>query len=369
LTRAGRPVNVAAVATALERAFPALAGRLPLAPCTTLPTAVHRLEALGRARGTARLWVKRDDRSGALYGGNKPRKLELILGDARRRGARTLLTFGAIGTHHGLATAILARTAGMRTVLVLLPQPLTPAVRRNLLLLHAYGAELHLAPSVPRVAATAAGLLAAGIAGGDRPRVVATGGSSVLGTLGFVGAGLELAEQVRAGELPAPDTIVVPLGSGGTAAGLAVGLRLGGLRSRVLAVLVTDVLAPSARRLQRLAGGALAVLRRLDATVPAVTLTGADLLIETGFVGRGYGAVSAEAEAARRLMAETEGIALETTYTAKALAALLAAAAAPPYREQTLLFWNTYSSVDPAAALDRLPEPRELPAAFHRFFV
>jgi len=112
------------------------------------------------------LWVKCDDRSGPLYGGNKPRKLEFLLGEARRRGRRSVLTFGGIGTHHGLATAICARQAGLRTILVLIPQPVTDHVRRNLLLDHAYGAELHLVPSVIAAAATAVALRFRGLVKG-----------------------------------------------------------------------------------------------------------------------------------------------------------------------------------------------------------
>src|SRR5262245_66392236 len=120
-------------------------GSLPRVPLTTLPTPVEPLERLARASGIAPLWIKRDDASGTLYGGNKPRKLELLLGAACARGRERVLTFGAIGTHHGLATAVCGRTAGLDTTLVLVPQPVTPQVRRSLLLLHASGAEMHLA--------------------------------------------------------------------------------------------------------------------------------------------------------------------------------------------------------------------------------
>ena len=84
-------------------------------------------------------------------------------------------------------------------------------------------------------------------------------------------------------------------------------------------------------------------------------------------MGRGYGDPSAEAVAAQALCAEIEGLHLETTYTGKCLAALLAVGGQPPYRGTNLLFWNTYSSVDPAAGV-ALPDYRELPVEFHRFF-
>src|SRR6516225_5369875 len=83
--------------------------RLPRVSLTTLPTPVEPLERMARVSGVAPLWIKRDDATGRLYGGNKPRKLELLLGAALARGRRRVLTFGALGTHHGLATTICAR--------------------------------------------------------------------------------------------------------------------------------------------------------------------------------------------------------------------------------------------------------------------
>ncbi len=362
----GAPRTVTAE-LALLRRFPALAA-LPRHALTTLPTPVAPLARLAAARGLGPLWIKRDDVSCSLYGGNKPRKLEWLLGAARARGRRAVITFGGIGTHHGLATALCARDAGLGCVLVLLPQPVTAHVQRMLLLHHACGAELHLAGSVAGVAAIALRRCAVGVARGAPLAIIPTGGTSALGTIGYVNAALELADQVRAGALPEPAAVFVPLGSGGTVAGLLLGLRLAGLRTRVVGVLVTDILPPSPRRLVRLAGAALRRLRAADATVPEVPLRSRDLVIEASQLGPGYGAPTEAGVAARRLFAEREGVGLETTYTAKTAAALLDLAGRPAYRGLPLLFWNTYSSIDPADALPRLPDWRELPAPFHRFF-
>jgi D-cysteine desulfhydrase len=362
------PVAAASAGPALDRFFPGALSQLPRVPLTTLPTPVQALDRLCLARGLGPIWVKRDDRSGALYGGNKPRKLEFLLGEALRRRYRKVMTFGGIGTHHGLATTIGARQAGLRTQLVLLPQPVTEHVRHCLLLDYAYGAELHYAGSVAGVAAAALGLCARGLVRGDLPWIVPTGGSSARGTVGYVNAALELAEQVRSDELPEPDFVFVPLGSGGTVAGLMLGLKLAGLRTHVVAVLVTDILPPSAQRLQRLARGSLRLLRRGNARIPEVTVTAGDVTIVRSHLGRRYGAPTEAGERASALLADLEGIQLEPTYTAKCFAALLELAAQEPYRDHTLLFWNTYSSVDPAASLPRLPDYKELPAPFHRFF-
>jgi D-cysteine desulfhydrase len=352
---------------ALVRRYPAFADAFPRHPLTTLPTAVERLRRLEQAHGSGPLWIKRDDRSGPLYGGNKPRKLEWLVGDALQRGRRSVLTFGGIGTHHGLATAIAAADAGLRTILVLVPQPVTEHVRRNLLLDLAYGAEMHFVSSLAGAVTAGLRLLAGGRLRGDPPVLIPTGGTSARGALGYVNAAFELADQVRAGELEAPDWIFVPLGSGGTVAGLVLGLAMAGLPSRVAGVLVTDIVPPSAAALARLARSSARRLAR--ACGPAGAPIGArDFTIVRDQLGRGYGHSTDEAEKARRAFSELEGIELETTYTAKCAAAFLSLAATEPYRGRNLLFWNTYSSIDPGARLSALPEFRALPPAFHRFF-
>jgi len=353
---------------ALERRFPELAAGLDRVRLTTLPTPVEPLRVLGDELG-ADLWIKRDDVSAEWYGGNKPRKLEFLLAPALRRACGSVLTFGGLGTHHGLATTIAARIIGLRTVLVLVPQPVTPAVRHALLLDHAYGAEIHVATSVSRAALAAASLLARDTLAGRRPLVIMPGGTSPAGVLGYVNAGLELAEQIARGEAPEPAAVFVPLGTGGTAAGLLLGFALAGLATRVVAVLVTDVIPPTHSHVLRLARRAWRLLHRLDPDLPRPPLAPDRLTLVTDQLGAGYGAATAAGEDARRRLDELEGVRLDSTYTAKCAAALLASAVTDAYRGRPLLFWHTFSAVDPAARLAALPEPGDLPAALQRFFV
>lgn len=366
----GRATNAsdAAEPIALERRFPELAGRLPRRALASLPTPVHPIATLARSAGAGELWIKRDDLTGTLYGGNKVRKLEWLLADALARGHRTVLTTGALGSNHALATTIYARAAGLRALLVLIPQPVTEHVRRTLLLDHGYGATIHAVPSIGAARRRVLGLIVGGAVRGDRPYLVPTGGSSPIGTLGYVNAGLELAGQVAAGALPEPAAVVVPLGSGGTVAGLVAGLRLAGLGTRVIAVRVTDLLPPSPRFVARLATQALAILRRLGARVPALAIGADDVIVRSEWLGPGYGAITPEGDEARRRIAECEGLTVETTYGAKALAGALALARDDPWRARPLLFWHTYSSADPAAGLARLPAWTELPEDVHAVF-
>ena len=356
------------MATPLERRYPRAASALPRASFTTLPTAVERLSRLGAEIGYPDLWVKRDDVSAPLYGGNKPRKLEFLLGDALARGRRGVLTTGGTGTHHGLATAIYARHLGLDCDLVLLDQPLTEHVRHSLLLDYAAGATLHYASSVAGVAARATRVLARQSLRGRPPYIVATGGSSALGTVGYVDAAFELAEQVAAGIVPEPAWIYVAAGSAGTVAGLSLGLQLAGLRSRICAVSVSDLLPPTQAKIASLARRCLRRLRRADAEIAAIEVDPNVVRLESGYVGPGYGAPTREGLQAIARMRSAEGIDLEPTYTGKCLAALIADRAAGALAGGPVLFWNTYSSIDPAPHLPPLPDYRELPAAFHPLF-
>jgi D-cysteine desulfhydrase len=346
----------------LFRRHPALRA-LPRAPFVTEPTPVEALPLPGAAAGAC--FVKRDDRSCPLYGGNKPRKLEFVLGAAAARGTRRLVTTGGIGTHHGLATTILGRSLGMATTVVCVPQPPSDHVREQLAGMLAFGAELHFARGVPGAAARTALALARGSLAGERPLLVPTGGSSALGDVGFVSAAFELAAQVEAGALPEPAEIYLPVGSGGTLSGLLLGLALAGLRSRLVGVLVTDILPPGERRVWGLARATLALLRRLDPSLPASAPDGAGFEITRAQLGPGYGAPTEAARAAAAL-ARGAGLALETTYTAKCLAELTERLRTGRARTP-VLFWNTFNSVDYRAYAPDSRGPEALPASLRRW--
>ncbi len=320
--------------------YPELEGRVPWTSLGDFPTPVHRLEGLCKSEGLCEVWIKRDDRSSSHYGGNKVRKLEFTLADAKRRGKRYVLTFGGLGSNHCLATTVHSRRLGLKSILVLHPQPITPHVRRNLLLDVKFGAEVHLARNPLERALTVAWikLTRRGV------YTLPLGGSSPLGALGFVDAGLELARQVESGELPEPREIYLALGTGGTLAGLLVGLRLAGLNSRLIGVRVTPERIGSARRVADLANRVINFLRSKSDSVPDLRFYPSDLEVIHDFYGLGYGAPTPEAVEARELLLKTDGLELDLTYTAKAFAALLARARSGA--EGPHLFWNTFNSVD-----------------------
>ena len=306
------------------------------------PTPVRELTELGAERGRAPIWIK-DDGAYSEFGGNKARKLEWLLAAAVRRGKRTVLTGGALGTNHGLATALFADRLGMRTVLVLVPQPDSEHVRRQLELIRHTGAELHFARGVRRSYLLGAALLLARASPPfNAPYFVRPGGSVPLGCVGYVEAARELREQIGAKELPAPSHVVVALGSGGTAAGLAAGMNLFGVPSRLVCVLVNDLIRVDAKTVARLARRTLRLLARHGVGVEGTDVAAADVDVERGWLGSGYGHPTAEARRAIELLAEREGVALEPVYTGKAMAALLELNRRGAFGDGPVLYWHTY---------------------------
>jgi D-cysteine desulfhydrase len=323
--------------------YPVLGSKVPWMPIGNYPTPVHKMDKLGQAVGYPELWIKRDDKSSDAYGGNKVRKLEFAIADALRKKKKWIVTVGGIGTNHGLATTIHCANAGLKTALVLIPQPLTDKVQENLLLDRHFGAEIQVGRSQPEAYLRAAWVLL------THPNfyLLWAGGTSTLTTLGYVSAALELKRQVDDGLLPEPKYIFGANGSQGTTAGLIVGARLAGLKSRIMCVKVSMDEYSNVRGTVSLCNRTAAMMRKFDPSVPEMKFTAADFDLITGFFGGQYGLVTPESRDAVKLIKETEGIRLETTYTGKALAAALDFVK----REKSLngapvLFWNTYNGVD-----------------------
>jgi D-cysteine desulfhydrase len=340
------------------RWYPRLAERLPWVMLGSLPTRIDRTQALERAAGFGPIFAKRDDLSSRDWGGGKTRKLELLLGEAIAAGKEAVITFGGAGSNQAVATAVHGRRLGLRVVLALAGQPPSDTVRSRLLDMLGAGAELRYVPGV-----TSAELGAREDFRRRRdaaPWVIPTGGTSPLGSLAFVDAALELADQVRSGVAPEPDTIYLAGGTLGTAAGLCLGLRLAGLRSRVVAVRASSPALSTRRELERLVADTIRYARDLDPGLPPVGLDPASFAIDGSELGRGYGHETAHGRAARELALGTEQWQLEDTYTSKTLAALLATKPSG-----VSLLWLTQS----ACRARVVPgEPSALPPPLRRYF-
>jgi len=352
----------------LFKRFPRLGELMPYAPLAALPTPVTHYPDLGEGAGAGALYVKRDDATGADYGGNKVRKLAFLLAHARARGATSTVTFGAAGSNHALATAIYARKLGLRPISMLVPQCNAHSVRRNLLHGLAAGAELIPCDSRRDVARrTAEIVVAAHRAGEGRPCIIPAGGSAPLGTIGFADAALELGGQIAGGELAPPHMIYVASGTMGTCVGLLIGLQLAELPTAVVAVRVTSAPYTSPGRARQLHGRTVALLRRLDPDFPALEFPEAQFVLRDDHLGQGYGRyteASVDAVATARAAA---GLCLEGTYTGKALACLLGDGRRGQLAGKNVLFWNTCNGVPQEEAIKSF-DYHQLPEAFQRYY-
>lgn len=315
----------------LLRRFPALV-TLPRASLHAgaeserIPTPVERADSLA-----SDLWFKRDDLA-EPFGGNKVRALEFLLGGVRA-GDR-VITVGSRGSTHVLATAIFARRLGARVSAFRWPQEMNDAAERVAKRIES------LADDAPVCWNPVTAYFRAAVVHLRGGRWIPAGGSSPLGALGAVNAALELAMQVEEGALPSPRRIVVPLGTGGTAAGLALGARIAGLATEVVAVRVVPRLVANRWRVLGLARATARFIEHLTGeTVPAPD--DAMIRVVHEYYGGGYGRVTlAGAEAAARCDRCTTAV-MDPTYSAKALAAALATAAGTG---GPTLFWLTFDA-------------------------
>ena len=340
--------------------FPGTSG-LPLAGVADLPTPLEELnlpeDALASG-AVGRLQVKRDDRTSLRYGGNKVRKLDFLLGQALAEGRSTVLTFGAYGSNHALATAVHARALGLEPHVVLSPQEPGPFAPTTLLAHAALGTVIHLAEGWDgrREAVRARRAII------DRdalePYVIPMGGTCSLGAVGYVNAALEVADA----DGGAPDIVYVAAGTLGTAVGLAVGFAAAGSATRVEAVRVTPLELCNDAVAAELAAETSRLLHEMDSGFPQLALEDVALTLRHEFFGPGYGVVTAETTDAVAVAADA-GLSLETTYTGKAFSAFLADARSDRLRGQDVVFWDTYNSA-PYAEQGRV---EDLPEALQKY--
>jgi len=283
-----------------------------------------------------RLWVKRDDETGCVTSGNKVRKLEFYVADARRVGADTLVTAGSALSNHCRTTAVVARQVGLEAAL-LLRRPERPALDGNFLLMALTDAIIRtLPPEAPGPTDDYLEDLAEALrAQGRKPYVIPTGGSGPLGVTAYVRAAEELKEQCDEIGLR-PDAVTITYGSGSTYAGLLLGSRLSGLECPIVAMSISptaDVCAQHTREL-------------IDATIPllgaAPCVSDADIVALDGYRGEGYGIAAPELYDFIHDIARRTGLILDPVYTGKALWGTLEEMRSGSLREaQNVVFIHT----------------------------
>jgi len=343
--------------------FPDLREKISYINLDTKPTPVHRLENLGHKN----LLIKRNDRISPVYGGNKVRRLEFVLGDVLDKKQNRVVTMGAIGTNHGLATAIFCKRLGLDCTLLLFDQPVTEYVRRNLLLFQYYGAEIIYTGTMDEAVQQ---FYVEQRQKYPEACFLDAGGTTTIGTIGQVNAAFEFSKQVDEGAMPMPKYIFCPTASNGTMAGLNLGFALAGIKTTVIGVRVGmekwgDMELNTPNTVTALMKTVYDFLRENSDTVPDAQLP--TPVMFNDYRGDGYGRLTKEGLDAVEIFKERESIELEPVYTGKTCAALLDFINDPVNAEDVILYWHTYNSVDLSKETQSV-DYRDLPPDLHKFF-
>jgi D-cysteine desulfhydrase len=339
--------------------FPKLEERCGWVPLGNYPTPVEPLLFQGELNnGLPMMWVKREDISSEIYGGNKIRTLEWLFAQAIRSGADDICSTGSYGSNHAVATILHAPRVGLRSSVMLHKQPYSQTARENLEVTISSADEINALPHWACLPMAIFWKHRRDKAKNRTAFIMAPGGATPTGALGYVSAAFELAQQVMSEQMPMPRRIVLAVGSTCTSAGLLLGTEIAGRLGftgrwsqppDILAVRVTPWPITAPRRIALLSFRTSRLLYRLTGDsrvlVPYSTLL-KRLMVDTSRIGKGYGYPT---PSGLESMKQFPGIVLDTTYSAKAAAALVDVI---KNRSGCTLFWATKSSA-PLPALDQ----------------
>jgi len=293
------------------------------------PTPVEALPRLSANLGGPHLLVKRDDQTGLAFGGNKTRKLEYLLADAREQGAHTLISAGAVQSNHCRQTVAAAARFGLDCILVLFGDPPDPP-DGNHLLHYLLGAEVVYAPR-EEMERKLDEVFKKAKSSGRKPYLIPYGGSNPIGALGYVNAMEELAEQNSH-----PNWIVFPSSSGGTQAGMLVGGRLSGFQGKILGISVDEPAKVLSEHVASLAEETASFIGENFQFQPG------EVLVDDSYIGGGYAVMGKPEIEAIRLFAREEALLLDPVYTGRAAAGLIDLIRKGKFAaEETVLFWHT----------------------------
>jgi D-cysteine desulfhydrase len=332
-------------------AFPDLAATVPWMPLAHVPTPVESCDAAGDWLAcSSEVFMKRDDLVSPLYGGNKVRRYEFVLADAIARGKRRIVTVGGLASTQAMATTLFGRALGFHVCVVLFDQPVTRFARESIRALAAAGAEIAYGGSYVATAVKAWRALRTR----DDSYFIMPGAATPLANLGYVDAMFELGRQVELGQAPRPDVIVLPTGSSGTLAALALGAAHLGWSTEIVGVRIASALVCNRATISM-------VIRSTDRFLAAHDRRWKPVRdrvrhsLYGGALGAGYGHPTPEAIEGAHQVELLTGASGEVTYSGKALAGLRAVARSPRHRGKVVLLWNTLSTARPATSDDAAP--------------
>jgi 1-aminocyclopropane-1-carboxylate deaminase/D-cysteine desulfhydrase-like pyridoxal-dependent ACC family enzyme len=355
--------------THLFENYPNLIEKIPHITLGCFPTPIQELKTFEKELVTQNIYFKNDGVSSPFFGGNKIRKLEFLLADAIENNAQTVITVGPAGSNCCTAVASCAQKLGLNAISMLTPQISTSYAQRNLLLSSFFGGELNyeLTEDLGNSAIKRRFSNESKIHG--FPYLISGEASDRIGALGFVSAAFEIKEQIESGIIQEPDYIYIALGSGGTTAGLSLGLLLAGLKCKIIAVEVMGKRPGAATELiETLFNKTSQLLNALDPEIPLIKFASQNLEIDYRFSKNKYAEIPAETFLSIKILNDTEGLKLDGTYSGKAFSALTTDIMKKKFKEtDIILFWNTFF-------LGAVPEitlrtnHQRLPKCLHSYF-
>ncbi|MBY8997562.1 MAG: D-cysteine desulfhydrase family protein [Candidatus Thorarchaeota archaeon] len=308
---------------------------LPRERFAFLPTPMHRLKNLGESIGVNQLWIKRDDLTGISFGGNKTRKLEFVVGDAKANKCDTLVTVGGVQSNHCRQTAAVAAVTSMRCILLLggeEPEEYTG----NLLLDRMLGAEMKFFPdeSVFTLNKRLDGIMETLIDFGLTPYAIPAGAAMPVGVVPYAVAMDELNSQFKEKNFY-PDRIILAVGTGGTLAGLILGAHMLELDVDIIGVTVAKPADEVKEEVKDLIERTVQLYPEIEAFKPNIT-------VDDNFIGKGYAQLDDGVVSAIEMFARMEGIFLDPVYTGKGgLALIRMALAGNIASDSPTLFYHT----------------------------
>lgn len=349
---------------ALFAQHPLLKEKLPYVSLGEFPTPVEKLERLGQAIHAPKLFVKRDDLSGKLYGGNKIRALEFLFGDAIRAGHRQVIALGFPASCQALAQAIYAREVGLQSTAFLFPQIRSQQARQHLLAYLRVNADVR--PTIPMIFPF---LLSHRLKYGHFPKLLEA--SSPIGMIGYVSAGFELKNQIEQGLIPEPDVVYISLATLGTTVGLILGFKAAGLKSQIIGiengarVMGRKVATPS--NMAKLFRETNKLLHSNDPLFPVFEISESAFHTRIGYETPKDSLMTPAGVQAMVQAKEMANLQLDEMFTANAFSALLDDGNAGHLQDKSVLWWNTYNSRDLSPQVTAV-DYRKLHKSFHRYF-
>lgn len=332
------------------------------------PTPIQRLSTLeDQLENKANIYIKRDDLTSNIYGGNKVRKLEFTLAQILDKKSTRIITGGGIGSNMTLAISAFAKKYNISVNSVLFEQPLNKHVKNNLLLNSFFDNDIcycknYFGLSIRLLER----FIFYTIKDKKPPYLIIPGDSNPLSNLGYVNAVFELKKQIEENILPEPDYIFVSAGSCGTTAGLLAGVKLVGLKSKIIGVRVSEPIVANKKNIIKMANKTLKYISTYTNSNSFNFVNNNDLDVLANYLGKGYGYPIPKLDETIRFLQEKENIKLDPTYTAKTMLALTDFVRNSD-KKYNILFINTLNSVDFNNEIEKI-KLVNLPKEFHRFF-